>query len=154
MYSDEHAEYVVRFIECLKHGDDFYGQPFLLLDWQKEAVRDFYGNLLDNGCRQYQYLYLEIPKKNGKSELAAALGLYQTFADGTQYGEVYCCAADKANAGIIFNAALSMLEQCPALKKRAKIRESTKEILDTVSHTRMKEPARSVQKGSPKPSSM
>ena len=138
VYSDEHAEYVVRFIECLKHGDDFYGQPFLLLDWQKEAVRDFYGNLLDNGCRQYQYLYLEIPKKNGKSELAAALGLYQTFADGTQYGEVYCCAADKANAGIIFNAALSMLEQCPALKKRAKIRESTKEILDTVSHTRMK----------------
>ena len=84
VYSKERADYVVRFIECLKHGDDFYGQPFLLLDWQKEAVNRFYGNLLENGCRQYQYLYLEIPKKNGKSELAAALGLYQTFADRTK----------------------------------------------------------------------
>lgn len=138
MYSEKHANFTINFIECLKHGDDFYGQPFTLLDWQKEAVRQFYGNLRTDGYRQYQYLYLEIPKKNGKSELAAALGLFQTFADGTQYGEVYCCAADKANAGIIFSAALSMLDQCPALQKRARIRESTKEIVDTATHTRMK----------------
>lgn len=138
MFSRRHADYAVNFIQCLKHGDDFFGVPFLLLPWQKEVVEQFYGTLRDGIYRAYQYLYLEIPKKNGKSELAAALGLFHTFADGTRYGEVYCCAADKGNAGIIFSAALSMLDQCPTLKKRAKVKESTKEIVDTITRTKMK----------------
>ncbi|MBC8575838.1 terminase large subunit [Yanshouia hominis] len=138
-FKQSFADYAIRFVECLKHGDDFYGQPFLLLDWQKNAVGTFYGTLRDDAdYRQYQYLYLEIPKKNGKSELAAALGLFHTFADEATYGEVYLVAADKGNAGIIFSAALSMLKQCPALLDRAKVRESTKEIVDTDSHTKMK----------------
>lgn len=138
-FSQEYAGYAVQFIQLLKHGDDFYGQPFLLLPWQKEAVSTFYGTLREGtNLRQYQYLYLEIPKKNGKSELAAALGLFHTFADEAVYGEVYLVAADKSNAGIIFSAALSMLEQCPALEKRAIVRESTREIVDKKSHTRMK----------------
>lgn len=132
------ADYVIDFVQCLKHGDDFYGQPFLLLNWQQEVVSQFYGSLRDGVFRQYQYLYLEIPKKNGKSELAAALGLYHTFADGAKNGEVYIVAADRENAGIVFGAALSMLEQCPSLYKRAKVRESTKEIIDKVSKTKFK----------------
>lgn len=132
------ADYVINFIECLKLGGDFHGQPFTLLEWQKKAVAEFYGNLRDELFRHYQYLYLEIPKKNGKSELAAALGLFHAFADDAQDGEVYICAADKANAGIIYNKALAMLRQCPALLKRAKIKESTKEIIDTASNTVMK----------------
>jgi len=63
--------------------------------------------------RQYQYLYLEIPKKNGKSELAAALALYHLFGDGELNAEVYVCAADKENAGIVFRAAVFMLESAP-----------------------------------------
>lgn len=64
----------------------------------------------DELVRKYQYLYLEIPKKNGKSELAAALGLYHLFGDGEMSAEVYLCAADKENAGIVFHAAVFMLE--------------------------------------------
>ncbi|WP_277098289.1 terminase large subunit [Dialister invisus] len=138
MYSADRANYTISFIQCLKLGDDFYGQPFTLLDWQNNVVSQFYGTVKENGLRKYQYLYLEIPKKNGKSQIAAALGLYHTFADGVRDGEVYCVAADRGNAGIVFNAALSMLEQCPALMKRAKIKASTKEIVDTVSHTVLK----------------
>lgn len=131
--------FVADFIQLLKHSDgEWYGKPFTLLDWQKNAVNQFYGNVKENGARQYQYLYLEIPKKNGKSELAAALGIYHTFADGEMRGEVYICAADKSNASIIFNAALGMLRQCPALMKFAKIKESTKEIVDLNSGTVMK----------------
>ena len=63
--------------------------------------------------RHYWYLYLEIPKKNGKSELAAALGIYHLFADGELNAEVYICAADKENAGIVFNAAVFMLTTAP-----------------------------------------
>lgn len=63
--------------------------------------------------RRYQYLYLEIPKKNGKSELAAALGIYHLFGDGELNAEVYLCAADKENASIVFRAAVFMLETAP-----------------------------------------
>jgi phage terminase large subunit-like protein len=139
MFNQDYADFAINFVECLKHVDGkWYGVPFDLLDWQKNALTEFYGTVKQNDARQYQYLYLEIPKKNGKSELAAALGLYHTFADGEMHGEVYVCAADKANAGIIFNAALGMLEQNPTLKKRAKVKESQKEIHDKVSGTFMK----------------
>ena len=74
-YSAETGNFVADFIGLLKHSDgEWYGKPFTLLDWQKSAVTEFYGTIKENGARQYQYLYLEIPKKNGKSELAAALG--------------------------------------------------------------------------------
>lgn len=139
MFKQEYADYTIDFVQCLKHSDGmWHGVPFELLDWQKDALTEFYGTVKENDARQYQYLYLEIPKKNGKSELAAALGLYHTFADGELHGEVYLVAADKANAGIIFNAALGMLEQNKTLRKRAKIKESTKEIIDTVTKTKMK----------------
>jgi phage terminase large subunit-like protein len=138
MFSEEHAQYVVNFIECLKHGDDFYGEPFDLLPWQRDAVVPFYGTLRDDGYRQYQFLSLEVPKKNGKSELAAALGDYHTFGDGARQGEVYICAADRSNAGIVFDAAFSMIEQCPALKKRTQPCISTRTIRDKVSGTKMK----------------
>ena len=113
MYNEESAEFVLDFIQCLKHTDGKWaGKPFIPMEWQAKAVREFYGTLKEDGYRKYEYLYLEIPKKNGKSELSAALGLYHTFADGEIRGEVYICAADKQNASIVFNVALAMIEQC------------------------------------------
>lgn len=141
IFRQDFADYVCGFIECLKHSDGrFAGKPFRLLDWQRRVLSEFYGTLEDETTllRQYQYLYLEIPKKNGKSELAAALGLYHLFADGEVRGEVYCVAADKGNAGIIFEAAMGMLEQSKVLEKRCVKRRSTKEIVDKKTGTKMK----------------
>lgn len=139
MFNKGYSDFVINFVECLKHVDGkWYGVPFSLLTWQKEAIAEFYGYVKENDARQYQYLYLEIPKKNGKSELAAALGLYHTFADGEMHGEVYVVAADKDNASIIFNAAVGMIEQSKALTKRAKITESKRIIKDTITGTFMK----------------
>ena len=94
---------------------------FRLQEWQREALEKFYGTLavdeLGHRIRLYQYLYLELPKKNGKSELAAALGVYHLIADGEQSGEVYVVAADRDNAGIVFNAAAYMLEHHPVFAK-------------------------------------
>lgn len=135
-FNTEKAERVCRFISCLKHVDgEWFGVPFSLLPWQRSAVTQFYGTMSDevSSVRRFQYLYLEIPKKNGKSELAAALALYHLYADGENNGEVYLCAADRDNASIVFRVALGMLNQCPTLKKRSKIRESTRVIVDTVS---------------------
>jgi phage terminase large subunit-like protein len=63
---------------------------------------------------------VEIPKKNGKSELAAAIALYLTCGDGEWGAEVYGCAADRQQASIVFDVAVEMVDQCPALRKRIK----------------------------------
>ena len=139
MYSADHAQYACDFIECLTHSDgQFSGKPFTLFPWQKAVIDPFYGELRPDARRQYQYLYLEIPKKNGKSELAAALGVFHTYGDGELNGEVYICAADRENAGIVFNAALTMVRASPELSARSRIIESMKTIIDLETGTKMK----------------
>lgn len=134
---DETAgEFVCDFVSRLPTTDS--GKPFQLYAWQREAIMDFYGTMEDDPdageqLRKYWYLYLEIPKKNGKSELAAALGLYHLFADGELNAEVYVCAADKENASIVYNAAVFMLTTAPWTAKMVargelKIIESRKRI--------------------------
>ena len=136
MLNRESADFVCDFLECLTLPDaPEPGAPFRLFPWQRDIITEFYGTVRDGGLRQYQYLYLELPKKNGKSGLASGLGLYHTFADGERNGEVYVVAADRANAGIVFNASLAMLNECPSLRKRARVIESLKIIKDMVSGT-------------------
>ena len=115
-WDEESGRFVCDFVERLPTTDT--GKPFRLYDWQRDTLMDFYSTMdLDEESgrllRRYQYLYLEIPKKNGKSELAAALGLYHLFGDGELNAEVYLCAADKDNASIVFRAAVFMLETAP-----------------------------------------
>lgn len=134
MFSEAKADRAVRFFEMLRHTDgQFFGKPFILLPWQKKIIRDVYGTLKDDGTRQYKYVYLEVPKKNGKSELAAGAALYHLFADGERFGEIYGCAADKKQARIVYKVAKGMIELVPALAKRARVTDSQKMITDTVS---------------------
>lgn len=137
-FNQEKANRCTEFIQTLKLGDDFKGQRFYLLEWQRKALEEFYGTVKENGYRQYHYLYLEMPKKNGKTQLAAGLGVYHLTADGATDGEIYICAADKANASIAFNAAVSMISQSKYLTKRLKIKASTKEIYDPATNSKMK----------------
>lgn len=133
MFDEAKADRAVRFIENLKHTKGvFAGKPFVLEPWQKKIIRDVYGTVKADGTRQYKYVYLEVPKKNGKSEMVAATALYQTFADREPSGEVYGCASEKKQASIVFNVAVKMIEQSPALSKRAKITKSAKLITDKV----------------------
>jgi len=72
---------------------------------------------------------VEIPKKMGKSELAAAVALLLTCGDGEERAEVYGCAADRNQASIVFNVAADMVRLCPALSKRVKILDSQKRLI-------------------------
>ena len=124
------ANRAVAFINSLKHTKGvWYGKNFELLPWQDKIVRDLFGTLKPNGYRQYNTAYIEIPKKQGKSELAAAVALYLTCGDGEYGAEVYGCAADRQQASIVFDVAVEMINQCPALKKRCKILASQKRIV-------------------------
>lgn len=142
MFDEEQAQFVCDFLECLTCSS---GVPLRLMDWQRNMITEFYGQLIEDEddpagsyLRRYQYLYLEIAKKNGKSEIAAGLGVYHLFADGEINGEVYVVAADRDNAGIVFAAAKYMVEQSPALKKRSRIVDSVKTIYDETSGSRLK----------------
>ncbi len=129
-YDKEKADKVVNFIQCLKHGKGaFAGEPFMLLPWQEELVRHVYGTVDENGIRQHRSVYCSVGKKCGKTELIAALCLYALAADGEIGAEVYAAAADRKQASICFNAALSMVRQNPALMKRMKIVESQKRMI-------------------------
>ena len=124
MFDEKRADYVCAFLELLAFGSgDWAGKPFRLQDWQREPIREFYGNVTTEAeenrkFRIFQYLYLEIPKKNGKTEVAAGLGLYHLLGDGEKNPQVYICAADKDNATICYNAMTAMLDARPFLKKR------------------------------------
>lgn len=130
MYDAAKAQYVVDFINCLKHTKGRWkGQNFDLLSWQDKIIRDIFGNIKPNGYRQYNTAYVEIPKKNGKSELAAAVALYMTCGDNEWGAEVYGCASDRQQASIVFDVAVDMVEQCPALKRRIKPIMSVKRLV-------------------------
>ncbi len=128
-YDEDAADFVVAFIEQLRHTKgEFYNQPFELIDWQEKIIRDVFGILKPDGYRQFNTVYIEVPKKCGKSELAAAVALYMLCADGEQRGEVYGCAADRDQASLVFDVACDMVRLCPALMKRCDIRPSRKSI--------------------------
>ena len=126
-YDQGKADLAVNFIQGLKHTKGkWYNKPFLLLPWQEQVIRDVYGVVKADGTRQFTTVYVEIPKKMGKSELAAAVALKQLAADGEQRAEVYGCAADRQQASIVFDVAKDMVELCPALAKRIEVRIANK----------------------------
>ncbi len=128
-YSKEDADLVVAFIEQLKHTKgEFYNQPFKLMPWQEEIIRNIFGVLKPDGTRQFTTAYIEIPKKCGKSELAAAIALYLLCADGEQRAEVYGCAADRDQASLVFDVACDMVRLHRTLRKYCDIRPSRKTI--------------------------
>ncbi len=125
------ADRAVYFWQSMRHVDgQFFNQPFVLLPWEEKIIRDVYGTLKEDGTRQYHFVWIEVPKKNGKSELAAPAALYHTFGDGEQNGEIYGCAADKKQAKIIYRVAKKMIELVPALNSRARVTDSLKTIED------------------------
>ena len=124
MFDEKRADYVCAFLELLAFGSGAWkGKPFKLQDWQREPIREFYGNVdtdpeTGQKFRVFQYLYQEVPKKNGKTEVAAGLGLYHLLGDGEKDPQVYICAADKDNSTICYNAMCGMLDERPWLDKK------------------------------------
>lgn len=114
-YDKDAADYAVAFIESLCHTKGTWaGKPFELIDWQEQIIRDLFGTLKPNGYRQFNTAYIEIPKKQGKSELAAAVALLLCCGDGEERAEVYGCAADRQQAAIVFDVAADMvrIDEC------------------------------------------
>ena len=130
-YDRAKADRAVKFIENLRHTKGKWaGTRFWLLPWQEQLIRDIFGVVKPDGNRQFRTAFVEIPKKNGKSELAAAVALYLLYADNEPSAEVYGAAADRQQASIVFDVANQMVQMTPALMKRSKIMGATKRIVN------------------------
>ncbi|CYV37496.1 terminase large subunit [Streptococcus suis] len=130
-YDEAKADRAVTFINNLSHTKGKWaGKRFDLLPWQEQIVRDLFGIVKEDGNRQFLTAYIEIPKKNGKSELAAAIALYLLYADNEASAEVYGAACDRNQVSIVFDVAKQMVQMSRPLEKRSKIMGATKRIVN------------------------
>jgi phage terminase large subunit-like protein len=122
-YNAKKANHAIEFIEnyCKHSKGKMGGKPFILELWQKALVAAIFGIVHKiDGTRKYQEVILIVARKNGKSTLAAAIGLYLMIADGEPGAEIYACATKKDQAKIIWLEAKRMVKKSPVLIKRIK----------------------------------
>lgn len=128
--NENRANAVIQFIERLPItiGEDA-GKRFRLRDWQKAFIRDVYEPCRPDGKRAIRRAIFSVARKNGKSELIAALILAALIGPEAELnGEIYSAANDRAQASIVFNAVKRMVTATPALHKYLTIVNSTKTI--------------------------
>lgn len=131
------AERVRKFFTYLRHSKgDFAGKPFELLDWQwQDVIAPAYGWRRPDGTRRYRRVSVWVPKKNGKSTLCAGLVLYGLTGEGEPGAEVYGAAADRQQAGIIFEEVASMIDQSAPLKGRLDVNRTIKRVTFAPRHS-------------------
>nr|WP_286164626.1 terminase TerL endonuclease subunit [Carnobacterium sp. PL12RED10] len=122
-YSEERAWHAIEFIEryCKHSKGSVAGKPFILELWQKALIAAMFG-IIDkiDGTRKFQEVVLIVARKNGKSTLAAAVGLYLMISDGELGPEIYSVATKKDQSKIIWLEAKRMVRKSKALAKRIK----------------------------------
>lgn len=116
-FNEERLNHVCSFIESLHHVKGKLARKHFILDpWQVFVVGNIFGWEDHEGIRRFTDAYIEISKKNGKSTLAAAIGLYMTVADGEVGAEVYAAAANYDQAKIVWEDAKQMVLFNPELQ--------------------------------------
>jgi phage terminase large subunit-like protein len=133
----EAGQRACAFVEefCKQSKGEWSGEPLFLLAWQRDAILRAFGWKRANGTRRFRTVHIEIPKKNGKSTLSAALALLLTVADGEPAAEVYLCAVDRQQSDIVFEESCRMVESSPDLSRRLKILRHVGRINDPRSYS-------------------
>jgi len=122
----------VEIINKLTHTKGpFAGEAFNLRGWQeRKIIRPLFKIDRATGKRKHRMCLLMIPRKNGKTELIAALAIDGLLFDGEIGAEVYSAAADKDQAALAFNVAAQMIRNDQDLLARCDILDSQKRIVD------------------------
>lgn len=133
------GELAVMFMNQLRHvKGEWAGQSFDLRPWQDRFIRDVFGTIRPDGLRQYRTAWLEIPRKNGKTTLAAGIALFMLVGDGEPGAEVILAASDRDQASLSYDIAVGMVRQSAYLRGRLKIVESTRRIVDPATGSYMR----------------
>ena len=130
-WDEDKAAHAIDFIETgLKHVKGKWAtDPFILEPWQLELVSEIFGTLNEKGKRAYRTVYCEVPRKNGKTTLAAAILLYMLFCDHEHGAEVYSAASTREQASIVYNIASQMVKKNDDLNAVCDIRPSNKRLI-------------------------
>ena len=123
-FDKDAANKAIGFIEqFITHTKgELSGKKLKLEDWQKKIVGDIFGwKNKETELRKYRTVFILLGRKNGKSTLCAAIGLYMLFADEERGSEVYSAAGDRQQASIVFEIAKGMILQSPELSQRGKV---------------------------------
>lgn len=129
-FDPEAAQLALDFFpECLQFIEGKRaGEPFLLEPWQQAIVAALWGWRRQDGTRRYREALLYVPRKSGKTPLAAGLLLLSAFTDGEPGAQLYAAAASKEQAALLFRHAAGMVAREPELAKRAKVYRSFKSM--------------------------
>lgn len=119
----------IRFCKFVRHSTGEWGpkngqpgQVFVPEPWQCFILWVMFGwKLTKNDTRRFRVSYIEVARKNGKSFLAALIGLYLFYADGEPGSQVYTAATKRDQARIVHGEAIRMVKASPVLKSRIKI---------------------------------
>ncbi len=113
--ADASAAFFPKYLRFTK--GEWAGRPFTLEAWEEhDIVRPMFGWKRADGTRRFRRVVVWVPRKNGKTELAAGVGLLTLLGDGEPGGEVYAIASDKNQASIVFNIATTMVQWSPELR--------------------------------------
>ena len=118
-YDEERANHATYFIEnfCKHSQGEMGGQNVILELWQKAMIATMFGFVDNDGYRQYRRAILIVGKKNGKSLIASAIGIYMQIADGEMGPEVVSAATTRDQAKKIWEASKAMVQMSPSLRK-------------------------------------
>ena len=121
IWSRAHGQRVVDFIEryCSHYKGEWAGRPLILAKWQRRLLRMIFGWYRADGTRRYRSAYVEVPRKNGKSTLAAGCALYLLIADDEPGAEIYSTATKYDQASIVWKDAVQMVKKSRALARHA-----------------------------------
>ena len=119
VFDPKAGDHAIQFFCYLKHtkGRNFAGKDFELTGWQAFIIYSLFGWKNLDGNRRFRLSYTEVAKKNGKSTLAAGIGLYMMIGDKEPGAEVYSCATNRDQAKIVFNEARNMVKVSKDLSK-------------------------------------
>lgn len=127
-FDEAAADRACKFFELfLTHTKgEWQGKPFVLDEWERRIIRRVFGWKRPDGFRWYRRLDIWLPRKNGKSALAAGIANYLLFADGEAGAEVYLVANDRDQAAIVFKEAARQVAAAPELAEMSSTYDSVR----------------------------
>lgn len=115
------AAHAIEFFRFLRHSKGRWNDaPFTLAPWQAFIVGSLFGWKRADGLRRFRIAFVELPRKNGKTTLAAAIALYLFVCDGEAGAEIYSAATKRDQARLVFDDACALVRRCRDLAKLVK----------------------------------
>ena len=132
-FDDEAADHAISFFSFLRHSKgEWAGSPLILEPWQQFIQAMLFGWMREGPdgalLRRFRVAYIEVPRKNGKTTMAAGDGLYLFDADGEPGAEVYTAATKRDQARISHGEATRMVKASPFLRRHIDVRRDNRRL--------------------------